>query len=157
MTKEERLLRTVDKNLHMEQTTQLGEEAPDKPDGPDRYMHHGEQQRAMMESEDLANQVLAKLRDEHINAQMRDPKISKEQKERVKRYRAQELKKAKFALKKAQAPKSEKTEEYITTMQQGADLVRAWCRFPGVQRSANPPNARAHLGTTHNSARGLSL
>jgi len=129
MTKEERLLATVEKNLHMEETTQLGEKGPEEPDGPDTqgYMHAAEQHQVMVESEGLAQQVLAKLTDQHINEQMRDPKISTEQKERVKKYRAQELKKAKFALKAAQAPKSEKTEQYITTMQQGADLVRAWC------------------------------
>ena len=37
MTKEERLLRTVEKNLHMEETTEPGAEAPDKPDGPDTH------------------------------------------------------------------------------------------------------------------------
>lgn len=124
MTKEERLLRTVEKNLHMEETTEPGAEAPHEPNGPDThgYMHISEQHATMMESEEMANQVLAKLTDQHINAQMRDPKISKEQKEKVRKYRAQELKKAKFALKQAQAPRSEKQEEYITTMQQGADL-----------------------------------
>lgn len=49
-----------------------------------RYMHISEQHATMMESEEMANQVLAKLTDQHINAQMRDPKISKEQKEKVK-------------------------------------------------------------------------
>ena len=86
MTKEERLLRTVEKNLHMEETTEPGAEAPHEPNGPDThgYMHISEQHATMMESQEMANQVLAKLTDQHINAQMRDPKISKEQKEKVK-------------------------------------------------------------------------
>ena len=69
----------------------------------------------------------------------------------VRKYRAQELKKAKFALKQAQAPRSEKQEEYITTMQQGADLVRClctWILFFREHREGAKTQRRSWLSST---------